>query len=578
VSDTPFRVPPKVTELNRHFWTGGADGALHMQRCRDDGTWIHPPSPVCPTCLARNIEIATLAGTGVVHAVTVNHQAWNPTMPTPYVIALIELDEGPRLLSNVTDAEPKDVTVGLPVEVWFEPVPAGRHTVHLPLFRPSREPAAPPRVLRGLADGGDQLTIGEGVADPPKRVLQRPTREGPQHTQRVGERAAIFAGVGMSQVGRGLGRDPMDLTVEACLRAIEDAGLTRDDIDGISTYPGELGGPASFAGPGTPAVQDALRLAVNWHGGGPEGPAQMGAIINAIMAVSTGLARNVLVYRTVTEATGKQGGEGGGATAAASPKGVGGWLSWLLPYAAYSAANWAALYASRHMHEYGTTREQLGALAVNARANAAKNPNAIYTDAMSLDDYLDVRMISTPLCLYDCDAPTDGSTAFVISHRDTAGDLPNPAVHVNAVGTGLYGRPSWDQWEDLTTMAARDAATSLWARTDLAPADVDVAQLYDGFSIINLVWLEALGFCERGEGGPFIEGGGRIALDGELPLNTGGGQLSGGRLHGFGLVHEAVLQLRGQADGRQVTDPEVAIVANGGGNLAGAMLLTRGTG
>lgn len=553
MSQQPFRVPPKVTSLNEHFWTGGADGALHMQRCRDDGTWIHPPSPVCPTCLGRDIEIAELAGTGVVHAVTVNHQAWNPTMPTPYVIALVELDEGPRLLSNVTDAEPEDVTVGTRVEVHFEEVPAGRHTVHLPLFRPSAEPPPPSSVRAPAAVGRSTHTRSE----------------------RVGERDAIFAGIGMSQVGRGLGRDPMDLTIEACLRAIEDAGLTRDDIDGISTYPGGLGGPASFAGPGTPAVQDALRLAVNWHGGGPEGPAQMSAIVNAIMAVSTGLARNVLVYRTVTEASGKQGGEGGGATAAASPKGVGGWLEWLLPYAAYSAANWAALYASRHMHEFGTSRDQLGALAVNARANAARNPNAIYTDPMSLDDYLDVRMISTPLCLYDCDAPTDGSTAFVVSHRDVAGNLPNPAVHVNAVGTGLYGRPSWDQWEDLTTMAARDAATSLWARTDLTPADVDVAQLYDGFSIINLVWLEALGFCDRGEGGPFIEGGARIALDGELPLNTGGGQLSGGRLHGFGLVHEAVLQLRGQADGRQVTDPEVAVVANGGGNLAGAMLLTR---
>jgi acetyl-CoA acetyltransferase len=230
------------------------------------------------------------------------------------------------------------------------------------------------------------------------------------------------------------------------------------------------------------------------------------------------------------------------------------------------------------MHEFGTTREQLGALAVNARANAAKNPNAIYTDPMTLDDYLAARMISTPLCLFDCDAPTDGATAFVISHCDRAGDLPNPAVHVNALGTALHGRPSWDQWEDLTTMAARDAAASMWARTDLAPADVDVAQLYDGFSILNLIWLEALGFCDKGEGGPFVEGGSRIGLGGELPLNTGGGQLSGGRLHGFGLVHEAVLQLRGQADGRQVDVPEVAVVANGGGNLAGTMLLTRGEG
>jgi len=148
---------------------------------------------------------------------------------------------------------------------------------------------------------------------------------------------------------------------------------------------------------------------------------------------------------------------------------------------------------------------------------------------------------------------------------------------VNAVGTALWGRPSWDQFDDMTTMAARDAAASMWKRTDLQPADVDVAELYDGFSILAMVWLEALGFCGRGESGPFVEGGSRIALDGELPLNTSGGQLSGGRLHGFGLLHEACVQLRGEGGERQVAgDPEVAAVANGGGPLAGSMLLTRG--
>ena len=155
-------------------------------------------------------------------------------------------------------------------------------------------------------------------------------------------------------------------------------------------------------------------------------------------------------------------------------------------------------------------------------------------------------MISTPLCLFDCDAPCDGSTAFVVSHRDYAPDTPHPACHVNAVGTALRGRPSWDQFDDVTTMAARDAAASMWERTDLRPADVDVAQLYDGFSILAMVWLEALGFCGRGESGAFVEDGTAIGRTGVLPLNTAGGQLSGGRLHGFGLIHEACVQLRGE--------------------------------
>ena len=119
-------------------------------------------------------------------------------------------------------------------------------------------------------------------------------------------------------------------------------------------------------------------------------------------------------------------------------------------------------------------------------------------------------------------------------------------MHINAVGTALRGRPSWDQFDDMTTMAARDAGAAVWQRTELRPSDVDTAQLYDGFSILAIVWLEALGFCGRGESGAFIEGGANIARDGVLPLNTAGGQLSGGRLHGFGLIHEACLQLRGE--------------------------------
>jgi acetyl-CoA acetyltransferase len=246
-----------------------------------------------------------------------------------------------------------------------------------------------------------------------------------------------------------------------------------------------------------------------------------------------------------------------------------------------SAANWIALVAQRRVHEFGLTRTQLAQIALNGRRNAALNENAIYRDPLTMDDYLGARMISTPLCLYDCDAPCDGSTALIVSAREHEAGLDHPACHVHAVGTALRGRPSWDQFDDMTSMAARDAGASLWERADLTPADVDVAQLYDGFSILTMVWLEALGFCGRGESGPFVEDGTVIARDGRLPLNTAGGQLSGGRLHGFGLIHEACVQLRGEGGERQVpgrsgSGPEVAAVANGGGPIAGALLLTRG--
>jgi acetyl-CoA acetyltransferase len=393
------------------------------------------------------------------------------------------------------------------------------------------------------------------------------------------ERRAVVSGVGQSDVGRRLYRSGYELTIDACLDAIDDAGLKPADIDGIATYPGAMDNPAGFSPVGVTEVQEALRLNLNWYNGGLENPGQLGSVVTACAAIATGYARHVLCFRTVTEGSAQgekgrasvtMGGGGGGGHRA------GGFASWFLPFGAPSAANWIAMYAQRHMYEFGTTREQLAQIALNGRANAARNPKAIYRDPMTLEDYLSVRMITSPLCLYDCDVPCDGSTAMVVSAADTAPDLRRPPIHVEAAGSAIRGRNSWDQWEDLTTMALRDASTMLWSRTDLSPADVDVAELYDGFSFIALAWIEALGFCAKGEGGPFLEGGERIALGGQLPLNTHGGQLSAGRLHGYGFLHEACLQLRGGLGERQVQpQPEVAVAAAGGGNLAGCLLLTR---
>ena len=395
------------------------------------------------------------------------------------------------------------------------------------------------------------------------------------------ERRSIISGIGQSAVGRRLGRTGLDLTIEAALAAIADAGLEVADIDGLATYPGAGVGGAGFTGPGTPEVQDALRLELQWHAGGLEGPAQLAAVVHAVLAVGAGLARHVLVYRTVTESSeqgagGRQGIGLGGGGGGGGIKGIGGQFQWSIPFRAYSAANWLAMCAQRHFHEFGTTPEQLAMIAVNGRRNAGLNPAAIYREPMTLADYLASRMITTPFRLFDCDAPVDGSTALVVSRAEHAVALDHPAVGVDAVGTALRGRPSWDQFDDMTTMAARDAGAQLWTRTELTPADVDVAELYDGFSFLSMVWMEALGFCGKGESGPFVDGGERIALDGELPLNTHGGQLSAGRLHGFGHLHEACVQLRGEGGTRQVPGRvEVAAVANGGGPIAGAILLTR---
>ncbi|HEV3450023.1 MAG TPA: thiolase family protein [Acidimicrobiia bacterium] len=396
----------------------------------------------------------------------------------------------------------------------------------------------------------------------------------------VGERRAVLSGIGQSAVGRRLYRDPLELTVDACLEAIGDAGLTTADVDGLSTYPGGLDNPAGFSGAGVPDVHEALRLNLNWYAGGLELPGQLGAVVNAILAVSAGLARHVLCFRTVYEGS-AQGTKGrssvmpGGENRAGGFR-ASGFMEWLLPYSVPSAATWIALYAARHFHEYGTTRAQLAQIALNARANAALNPKAIYRDPMSMDDYFAARMISWPLCLFDCDVPCDGATAMIVSRADARPDLRKPPLTVEAVGTALHGRPGWADYPDLTTMACHDAGAQLWTRTDLQPGDVQLAEMYDGFSFITMCWLEAMRFCGKGESGPFVEGGQRIARDGELPLNTHGGQLSAGRLHGFGFLHEACLQLWGEAAERQVPgDPEVGVACAGGGPLAGALLLTR---
>ncbi len=256
------------------------------------------------------------------------------------------------------------------------------------------------------------------------------------------------------------------------------------------------------------------------------------------------------------------------------PERITSYTQWLGPFGALSAANWIAQYAMRHMHRYGMTREQLAQVALNANRNALLNPNAaaISKTPLTLETYLAARPITSPFCLYDCDRFTDGSTVLIVSAEDALDEINSTPVRIAATA-GKVDRYSWDQAE---WVAAYATGPDLWAKTDYRPADVDLVQFYDGFAFFPITWLEGLGFCEIGEGHLFIEGGQRIARDGELPMNTGGGQLGAGRLHGFGFAHEAVTQLRGTAGARQVPgDPKLAIATSGGGPLAAALLLSR---
>jgi acetyl-CoA acetyltransferase len=391
----------------------------------------------------------------------------------------------------------------------------------------------------------------------------------------MGGAYGAITGIGQSEIGRPSSRSAMQLTVDAALEAMRDAGLTAGDIDGVACWPGDNDNGNPFSPVGPLALKSVLGIDTKWYGGGYEAPGPLAALIHAAMAVAAGICRHVLVFRTITEASARKVDRNASSLANKTIGRDGSYFwQWYTPFNARSAVNLIAMYAQRHFHEHGTTSEQLGWIPVTLRAHAALNPKAIFREPLTLDAYLASRIISSPLRLLDCDVHCDAATALIVSAPDAARDGPNPPIRIEAIGSALSQPWSWDQIS-LTEMATVDVGRMLWSETDYRPADVDTAQLYDGFSILTLMWLEGLGFCGKGEGGRFVEGGERISLGGQLPLNTNGGQLSGGRTHGLGYVHEACTQLWGRAGERQIRKHDIAACAAGGGPLGGAVLLVR---
>ena len=380
----------------------------------------------------------------------------------------------------------------------------------------------------------------------------------------------IISGIGQSAIGRRLGRDALELTAEACLAAVADAGLTLADIDGLTTYPGSSQPGVGFSGASLRDIHDALGIKPNWVAGGVESPGQLGAVVDALLAVAGGLASHVLCWRSIWEGTAqgagrrKGYGSGGGRP--------GGMMAWQLPFGA-TAANLAALQIRARMLRYGLTREQLASIAIAQRAHAARNPAAVYRDPLDLDTYLNARMVSDPLCMFDCDIACDGATAFVISRAEHAVGLDHPGVIVEALDCAHHDRFMWEGGQDITRISSR--WSTIWERTDFDVTDVDVASLYDGFSVFVLCWLEDFSFCPVGESGAWVADPARISLGGQLPTNTAGGQLSGGRLHGFGHLHEACLQIRGEAGARQVDGARLAAVGVGAANSGTTAMLLR---
>ncbi|HEY3996445.1 MAG TPA: OB-fold domain-containing protein [Mycobacterium sp.] len=551
MSAAPGRPLPLITEENEFFWASGADGRLRLQECKACESLIHPPAPVCRYCRSLDVGVRAVSGNATLAGFTINERFSLPGLVAPYVIAQVAIAEDPRvrLTTNIVDADPDGLELGQQVEVVFEQV----EDVWFPLFRPV--PNAEP----------GELPVDE-IA--PERFAEHVR---PMLTTEKFEDKVALTGIGMSPIGRRLMQPPLSLTVQACEAAIADAGLTFADIDGLSTYPGAIN-VGGFGEGGTTALEAALGIRPTWHNGAMETFGPGGSLIAAMQAVACGLARHVLCFRTLWEATHGELMKQGKITPP-----MGRMSGWQMPFGATSAAHTLAMNAQRHFQRYGTTKETLGWIALNQRANAELNPTAIYRTPMTMDDYLNARPITTPFGLYDCDVPCDGAIAVIVSAVDAARDLAKPPVLVEAVGTQIIERIDWDQSTLTHEPQVLGQAAHVWTRTSLRPNDVDVAELYDGFTMNCLSWIEALGFCGIGEAKEFLDGGKNIARDGQLPLNTHGGQLSHGRTHGMGLVHEAVTQLRGEAGDRQVADARVGVVSSGGLTPSGVLLLRADT-
>jgi hypothetical protein len=384
---------------------------------------------------------------------------------------------------------------------------------------------------------------------------------------RAGRDVAVV-GVGYSDVTRPGEPHIGALTLDAARGALDDAGLTAADVDAIVEY------SFGFRGDSPMAVSAQRLLAIDnltmFNDIMGSGPAGIAGAMDASMAIASGACETALVYRTITRTAGHSGARHEGPALAAgaaqftAPYGYGGGI--ILPM---------AMKKRRRVAELGGSYDDYGHIARNARRWGALNPRALFRDPITMDEYHASRPIADPLVLFDCDYPVNAACAAVLTTAERARDLRRAPVLVDAIAYGTGRRPDWLYGDDFLFGGTIPCSETLWRRTDLTPADVDVAELYDGFTHITISWIEALGLCGIGEFHDWVDGGARIGPGGATPLNTYGGQLAAGRMHGLAFLTEAVEQLRGDCGTRQVPGAGVAVVSNAHGPQAGAMLLRR---
>jgi acetyl-CoA acetyltransferase len=381
-------------------------------------------------------------------------------------------------------------------------------------------------------------------------------------------RAVAVAGVGYSPIARSGIHDIRRLTLTACKAALDDAGLVPSDVDAIVEYQFGIAGDSPIA-TGAQRLLGIKNLNVfnDIMGSGPSG---LAGAMDAAMAVASGACETALVYRCITREAGHMGAVVTAPVAAAGP------AQFSAPYGfGGGIIQTMGMRKQRRIAELGGSTEDYGQIALNARAWAALNDRAVLRNPITMEDYLSSRPIADPLLLLDCDYPVNGACAAIITTAERAADLAQTPVLIDTLAYGTGANPDWLYAEDFLFGGTRSCAERLWATSSVGPDDVQVAELYDGFTHITISWVEALGLCGIGEFGDWVDDGRRIGPGGSLPLNTHGGQLTEGRLHGLGFLTEAVLQLRNQCGSRQVPGAQVAAVANAHGPQCGAMVLIR---
>jgi acetyl-CoA acetyltransferase len=369
---------------------------------------------------------------------------------------------------------------------------------------------------------------------------------------------AAIAGVGYTELSKNSGTTTANLAVRAIVAAVRDAGLALSDIDGIATH--HVGDCVYL---GDIVAMLGLREVTWFHdefGGGGKAPAVVG---QAALACASGAARHVVVYRALNGRSGMRMGGSGSDRPITSTE-----LQYQRPYGILAPAQNYAMAAQQHMSRYGTTSEHLGAVAVQQRDNAALNPRALLRTPITLADYFASRMITEPFRLLDCCLETDGACAIVVTTAERANDLRQPLVGIRGWAWAIGANDFSNSDGDLTRTPAGIVARDLWSMAGVGPEDVDVAELYDAFSFSVLVQLEDYGFCAKGDAGPMVASG-ATARGGSLPVNTHGGFLSEGYVHGLNHICEAVAQLRGQAGPRQVEGASVALSTAQPGYLNG---------